>query len=359
MSLRERGYEFVVVTRQDDPDLPEEDHYQGIRVYRFPGCKALAEGNVDQLMYVRFQVKSLKQTFEPDLVHINSLGPSALFYFDTAKAAHPVPSLVTLHGERHLVNQPNLLIQDILRSADWVTACSAALLEHGRQLVPEIIPHSSVIYNGLSLPSVLPSPLSFDPPVLLCVGRLVAEKGFDLALEAFTSIVDRFPVVRLAIVGDGPVRSDLEKRASELGIDGLVTFLGQVTPDNVMAILNKATIVIIPSREEAFSLVALEAALMARPVVATNVGGLPEVVVQKKTGFLVEQDDSGALAEAIEFLLKHPKTATEMGKASRRRAQEVFGWKRYEDSYDFIYRRLISGTRSDSNSLPSLSQKTV
>jgi glycogen(starch) synthase len=358
MSLRERGYEFVVVTRQDDPGLPEEDYYQGIQVYRFPGCKALTEGDLDQLMYVRFQVKRLKQTFDPDLVHINSLGPSALFHFDTAKA-HPVPSLVTLHGQRHLVNRPNLLIQNILRSADWVTACSAALLEYGRQLVPEIIPRSSVIYNGLSLPPVTPSPLSFDPPVLLCIGRLVAEKGFDLALKAFASIADRFPDVRLTIAGDGPVRSDLEKQASELGIDGLVTFLGQVIPDNVMAILNRGTIVIIPSREEAFSLVALEAALMARPVVATNVGGLPEVVAQKQTGFLVEQDDSGALAEAIEFLLEHPKTATEMGKASRRRAQEVFGWKRFEDSYDLIYRRIICGARSDNNSLTSLSQKTV
>jgi glycosyltransferase involved in cell wall biosynthesis len=353
-ALRRRGYEFLVVTPLRSDDQETTARYRGIPIYRLPFWNG--HNDIKQLMKLRQEVAKLKCTFEPDLVHINAVGVSDFFHLTTAKK-YSAPLLVTLHGEWKTALDS--LVEKTLRAADWVIGCSKAILVKAQQLVPQIISCSSVVYNGLDSPPYLPSPLPFDPPVLMCLGRLVAEKGFDLVIDAFASVVDRFPEVRLAIAGDGPARSDLEKQASELDVDGLVTFLGQVMPDNVMSILNKATMVIIPSRQEAFSLVALEAALMARPVVATRVGGLPEVVAQKQTGLLVEQDDSRAIAEAIEFLLEHPKTATEMGNASRRRAQEVFGWKRYENAYDLIYRRLISGTISDNNIKPSMFQNTV
>jgi len=91
--------------------------------------------------------------------------------------------------------------------------------------------------------------------------------------------------------------------------------------------------------------VALEAALMARPVVATRVGGLLEVVVHQQTGLLVEQEDSHGLAEAIASLLDHPETATEMGQAARQRAQKVFSWKQCVDAYDALYQKLITEAR--------------
>jgi len=101
----------------------------------------------------------------------------------------------------------------------------------------------------------------------------------------------------------------------------------------------------VPSRYEGLPTVALEAGLMARPVVATRVGGVPEIVVEQETGLLVDPGDWRALAEAIEFLLTEPKTATEFGQAARRRIQTLFSFERYIDAYDALYRKLI--TRSD------------
>jgi glycogen(starch) synthase len=336
-----------VVTRQDDPDLPEEDHCKGMKVYRFPGCKAFADGNVDQLMDVRLKVNKLKRAFAPDLVHINSPGPSALFHLDSANA-HPAPLLITLHGKRNLADGRNLLIKNILNSADWVTGCSAAIIDHGRRLVPDIIHRSSIIYNGLSLPPVDPEPLPTDQPQLLYLGRLVPEKGIDLALKAFAAITNRFPRARLVIAGDGPARSELEQQALIQGISDGVYFMGWVDPKTVTSLLNKATIVIMPSRSESLPLVALEAALMARPVVATRVGGLPEVVLQEQTGLLVDNESSGALAEAIAYLLDHPKAATQMGQAARQRARDVFSWERCVNSYAAIYRKIIAGYQQNS-----------
>ena len=88
-------------------------------------------------------------------------------------------------------------------------------------------------------------------------------------------------------------------------------------------------------------MVALEAAQMARPIVATPVGGLPESVVHQQTGLLVEPEDSVALAEAIAFLLSHPDIARQMGQAGRSRALDIFSLENFVDSYDRLYRRLV------------------
>jgi glycogen(starch) synthase len=127
-----------------------------------------------------------------------------------------------------------------------------------------------------------------------------------------------------------------------LGLMHSVEFVGWVPPEKVPALLNTATLVIMPSHREGLPSVALEAALMARPVVAARVGGLPEIVLHQKTGLLVDDEDHEALTEAMLLLLNHPRTATAFGDAARRRVQEVFSFERYVDAYDNLYQK-ISG----------------
>jgi len=344
-ALRERGYEFIVITGRDLTDLPEEEHFQGIPVYRFPFWTALTNNNLAQVLTIRQQVTKLKRAFAPNLVHVNCFGPGVLFHLDTAKA-YPAPWLVTLHGDRYKqVVERDSLLEKTLRLATWVTGCSAAVVEDSRQLTPEIIPHSSVIYNGLEVPAVPPEPLPVNPPQVLCLSRLAPEKGVDVALTAFVSITERFPQVRLLIAGDGPARADLEQQTVKLGLTEVVNFIGWVPPEKVPALINTATVVILPSRQEGLPLVALEAAFMARPVVATRVGGLPEVVRHQQTGLLVEKEDSGGLAEALSFLLRYPEAATQMGQAAQRRVQGVFSWQHCVDAYDALYQKLIGEGR--------------
>jgi glycogen(starch) synthase len=148
----------------------------------------------------------------------------------------------------------------------------------------------------------------------------------------------------LTIAGDGPLRSDLEKQVVRQGIGHAVKFLGWVVPERVSSLINDSTMVLMPSREEPFGLVALEAAFLARPVVATRVGGLAEIVEHERTGFLVENEDAGSLADAAAFLLSEPATSAQFGQAALRRAQNLFGWDRHVASYDALYRELI-GTK--------------
>jgi glycosyltransferase involved in cell wall biosynthesis len=347
-ALRQRGYEFVVVVPQSGPHRPQEDEYGGIPVYRFPFSMAMT--SIDELVRVRELVTQLKRTFRPHLIHINAVGPANFFYHLT-RNMYAAPLLVTLHGA--WTDQADSLVERTLRAADWVAGCSAAILSKGRGLVPEIASRSSVIHNGMDMPTLSPTPLPFEAPRLLCLGRLHAKKGIDVALTAFGSIVERFPRTRLLIAGDGPARSELERQANSLGLSRVVDFLGWVAPQDVPNLINASTIVLMPSRAESLPLVALEAALMARPVVGTQVGGLPEVVADQQTGLLVELDNSAALAEATAYLLAHPGIATRVGQAARRRTQKEFSWARHVDAYDTLYRKLIAAALSqhDGNEL--------
>ncbi len=341
-ALCKRGHEFRVVTTHYYLDLPDEQQYQEIPISRFPLLSALANSNAAQLLQTVRQITKLKKSFQPHLIHVNSVGLTTLLHLQTAEA-YPAPVLVTLHGP--LLNEGirlDTLQGRAVRSADWVTCCSEALLADTRRRMPEIISCSSLIHNGLDMPLLSPEPPLTDEPRLLCLGRLASQKGFDVAVRAMKVIIDRFPNARLIIAGDGPERNQLEQQVAELDLKEVVDFVGWVAPDKVPVLLNAATVVVMPSRWEGLPLVALEASLMARPIVASCVEGLTEVVVHQQTGLLVEKEDSRGLAEALAFLLDHPEVATVMGQTGRRRVQEVFSFERCVDAYDTLYRRLTT-----------------
>jgi len=343
-ALHERGYEFIVLTSHDHLDLPDETDYHGVQIYRLPFLKALRAGDASQFIRTCRRVKELKSKFKPDLILLNGVSSSTLFHRRTLDV-HPAPVLVRLNHQL-LPNQfagSGTLLSETLRSAAWVTCVSSAVLGQTKQLVPEISARSSVIYNGLEVPAFPPEPLSFDPPRLLCLGRLVPAKGFDLALNALASIIKRYPDIQMLIAGDGPSRPQLEQQAAQLGLSTAVEFVGWVEPENVLALINRATLVLMPSQDEGLPTVALQAALMGRPVVATRVGGIMEAVAHQQTGLLIKNDDGDGIEGAIASLLSDSSLATRMGAAGRERAQKLFGWQRCVDEYDTLFKRLIAG----------------
>lgn len=350
--LQQRGYEFVVVTSHADHDLPDRVESDGISVYRFPFWQALHERNIELLARATKGVFELKRSFKPDLVHLNFPDPTAFFHWQSARA-WSAPTLVSLHlALPRAESAQSSLARKTLVSAQWLTAASQALLQQTQLLVPEVTVRATILYPGVRAPSDNTKPLSFDKPSLLCVGRLARDKGFDLVLSAFDQIKQRYPNLRIIIAGDGPARRDLEIQATELGIRARVDFLGWVEPGRIGEILNSATLVLVPSRtEEAFPLVALEAALMARPVVATRVGGLPENIVDHETGLLVEKENPEQLAESVAFLLDHPETASRMGEAGRLRANRLFGLTRYVDESDALYKKVVAGWQQSQQGL--------
>ena len=179
------------------------------------------------------------------------------------------------------------------------------------------------------------------PPVLLFVGRLVRRKGVDRLLEALASLERPW---RLEVVGFGPEREALEAQAGRLGLGERVAFLGRVSDDELVAAYRRAAAFVLPATmderadTEGLGVVLLEAMSHGVPVVATRLGGIPDIVLDGETGLLVE-DTVPALAVGIERVVSDPAAARAMGEAGRRRVRESFAWDTIVDRLDAIYAR--------------------
>lgn len=338
-ALAERGHDVTVLTDHRPRTLPVEENLGALRVFRFPFRSALG-GDSRLFVALRRRVMEIKRNYQPDLTHIFSPGYSELFHHLTETDPKP-PLVVTLHdrfsGESF---HPDAIIGRDVRAASWVTACSDSVLRNARHHVPAIADRSSAILNSLPPPNIARRTPPPEQPELLYVGRLIHKKGVDLLLRAIDRLGSRSPAPNLTVVGQGDDEDSFKKLTEELGITQRVTFVGSLDREAVFERMSKCSMVIVPSRIEPFGLVALEAAQMGCPVVASRVDGLPEVVLDHKTGLLVKPDDVDALASAIETLIESPADAERMGCQARERALNTFSWKAYVSAFDGLFRRL-------------------
>jgi glycosyltransferase involved in cell wall biosynthesis len=180
------------------------------------------------------------------------------------------------------------------------------------------------------------APYADAEPRLLCIGRLIPIKGHLVLLRALAQARARVPGVVLDVAGRGPLEPALRSFARELGIADAVRFLGFVSP--IQRAVEEAAIVVVPSLGEGFGMVALEAMERARPVIASAVGGLPEIVADGETGLVVEPGDAEALADAIVALAGDLDRAGAMGRAGRERAVQEFTPERSVERIEGLYR---------------------
>lgn len=343
--LRSRGHTFEIVTRLSGAEEAPTYEWQGVPVHRIDvDERAATERDLGVILPARQRITTLKKRFQPDLVHVSLPGPSLLVHRFTTQSAWQCPTLVSLH----VPLEPSLVVfkrpaHETTRDAAWVTACSRALLDHARWMVPEIRGHSSVIHNGLPAIDVVVSsarkPGAFR---LLCAGRLVEQKGFATAISALQRVLQAGHDASLRIIGDGPLRADLTALACALGIAARVELPGWADQREMLAEMAAADAVLVPSEWEPFGLVALQAGQCSKPAIASEVDGLPEVVVDGVTGLLAPPGDAVAFAGCIERLLLDPALAQSLGAAGRERAARRFDSVRMVDEFDALYHRLAS-----------------
>jgi glycosyltransferase involved in cell wall biosynthesis len=177
-------------------------------------------------------------------------------------------------------------------------------------------------------------------PKLLCVGRLIPIKGHIVLLRAFAQARRDVPGLRLDIAGRGPLEPALRALARELGVADAVRFLGHVAP--IQGAIEDSAIIVVPSMGEGFGMVALEAMERSRPVIAAEIGGLGELVVDGETGLLVEPGVAEPLARAIVELAGNLDRAVEMGRAGRARALSEFLESRCVERTEQLYERSLA-----------------
>lgn len=198
------------------------------------------------------------------------------------------------------------------------------------------------VYNGIDVSKFTPctSGLDNESPTIGTVARLdEPKKGLIFLIGAMEIIIREMPHCQLVIAGDGPSRGDLEEIVRVRGLKENVKFLG--FRRDIPKLLAGMDVFVLPSLWEGLGNAVLEAMAMGKPVVAANVGGIPEVVINEKTGFLVSAGNSAALADAIIKLLKSPEIRAEIGKAGRNRVEENFRIEKTVEKLQSIYNELI------------------
>jgi glycosyltransferase involved in cell wall biosynthesis len=292
-------------------------------------------------------LSGVTRAFAPDLVHAHNprmVGLAAA----AARIARPVrrpPVLATHHG---VPPEEARAAARVLRVADHVVCVSAHVAE---ELVAYGVPEGrvTVIPNGVSAPPVLgaadrsrlDSELGLDgEPLVTAVGRLVPQKAHHRLVDAAAAVRTQIPTARFLIVGDGPLRSELESRIRAAGLNGTVTLTGP-RPD-ARQIIARSDVVAFSSDWEGLSLVALEALAAGVPIVSTDVAGTAEL---RQSGASVTVPRSaGALAAALVDLLRDPARRQAMGAAAGRIHRERFSTERMVEDYLRLYAALVTGT---------------
>jgi glycosyltransferase involved in cell wall biosynthesis len=203
-------------------------------------------------------------------------------------------------------------------------------------------PRTVVVPNGVDLDRFTPSPPPVGPPTVAVVANLHPYKGHERFLRGFALMRRRIPDARAILVGDGVERPRLASLVADLDLSGGVTFTGQVADPR--RFLRDAHVVALTSDFEGLPNALLEAMAMARPVVATRVGGVPEVVDDGVTGLLVPRD-AGAIAGALERLLPDDGLRARLGGAARSHA-ERFAWSNVVARTEVVYEQVVGTSRS-------------
>jgi phosphatidyl-myo-inositol dimannoside synthase len=187
--------------------------------------------------------------------------------------------------------------------------------------------------------------------VLLSVGRLVdAYKGHDMVIRALPLILAKTPDTEYVIVGDGPLRSYLERLAASLGVAQAVRFVGQAGDDEVDAWYRACDVFVLASREsdvsggaEGYGIVFVEASLRGKPVVGGRSGGIPDAVIDGETGLLVDPSDPADIAEAITRLLTERDLADRLGRGGRHRVVDDLSWPAYTERFSRVLAEAAAG----------------
>ena len=249
-----------------------------------------------------------------------------------------MPVIITVHAPYYPEGIPPL-VEQICDSVDWIYCASNWGLSAMEKVLPQHKNKMGMIYYGLSLPTLEPTPLPFSPPTVLLLGRLSSEKGFEIGIEAFSLLKKSGSNARLLIAGEGDERPFLEYLVNRLDVRAYTQFTGNIPrqDEGVYSVINQSTFVVMPSNFEAFGLVALESMRMGRPVIASNVGGLPEIVLDNERGLLVPPNDPIAFFEAMKKLLDHPKSTLEMGIKARTWGTKTFLLQENLDRYERLF----------------------
>jgi len=335
------GHDVHVLTYRAE-GIPETDHVHPVGPAQTPdGMDRIGARRLRGMRAMRVWSREHLATLGIELVHAHAVDVGSAVV--RAAKRERIPILLTCHGvwfpyrprwsllgwvERSLLHQG----YDAISSVD--SASVNAIRRAG-------LPRAFLVPNGVDVSEFRMTGLAQSPVRFLFVGRHVYQKGIDVLLEATALVKSRVPEpFVLELAGDGPERQALERRARGLGLADTVRFLGSLPRPDLIEAYGRATVFVLPSRFEGFPLALLEAWAAGLPVIASKVGGIPDLC-NEGNAMLVPAGQAEPLADSMISLLRDPIRRESLGAAGRDLVRTQYTWEAIASSYERVYTRFI------------------
>lgn len=299
----------------------------------------------NQLSYFKYAESAAQKAleFKPDLIHVHYAGGFGIWGMKTKFK----PTIVSVWGA-DVIDLPKsifyrIFIKQSLKRADYITATSRMLKKTTLKLSKHVENKIKVIPFGVAIPDQLYS-LPDDDKIKICYIKGHRYKyGPDILLQALAQVKDKIPKIKLALAGEGEITGKLKAMVNDLDLNDNVTFAGFIDNHKIYDFLKEHHFMVMPSvmDSESFGVAVLEASACGRPVIASKIGGVPEVLQHENTGLLVEPKNVEQLSEAIIKLASDINLMKKYGEQGYRFAAENYRWEKNVDDMALLYERLI------------------
>jgi glycosyltransferase involved in cell wall biosynthesis len=333
--LSKKGNDIHVITFCDKRS-PKKEKMDNFFIHRVDVKKIRILG----VLHFWFQILLVIKKINPEIIHVQSISaaiPGLLSKFLLRK-----PYIIWAQGsDVYLPDRLTKVISKIvLKNASIVIALS----EDMKSKMTNICEKDKIIIlqNGIEpekFRDFKREPNNNIKKTILFVGTLRSVKGVNYLIEAMAIISTKLSTIDLLIVGDGPERAKLETLVKELNLQNCTHFEGKVSNEKIPEYMERADLFVLPSLSESFGIVNLEAMASGLPIVATNVGGLPEVVKNGENGLLVEPRNSKALAEKVLLLLDNIDLYNKISSINKENAKN-YSWDKIAEKLEAVYRRI-------------------
>jgi glycosyltransferase involved in cell wall biosynthesis len=326
--LKRRGVEIAILSRRK----PVESLRHNVVIDN--GLEALT-------CYGESSFLPFLKKFRPQLIHAHfATQPTELARWLSTTLG--IPFSLTAHCY-DIYRRPAADFADRCRSASAVVTVSEANARYMIDTLGAPASNLSIIPCGVDTEWFKPKlPSHARAPLLVCASRMQAHKNLPVLLRACALLRDRGLWFRCAVLGDGDDRPDLEALRASLGLDDIVQFQGLTSQQDVRAWWREASVGLLTSLAEGMPVSLMEALSSAVPVVATAVGGVPEMIQQGINGFIVPINDPEAVADAVSRILANPKMAARMSNAARESALERFSLSHQVDSLQELWNQVLN-----------------
>jgi glycosyltransferase involved in cell wall biosynthesis len=273
----------------------------------------------------------------------------AFSFFALCRKVLPFKLVVSVHGadifpKGGVQDRYSLALRFLMDSADLLIANSGAFRDDLLSVFPRLHEKTIFIHNGVDLAEL-------DGPgrelarvgrarYVLCIAAHNEKKAIDVLIRAMVLLTDIQPPFKLVLAGDGPLRAELEALAASLAVQDRIEFLGHQGRPEIRALLRQCEVFVLPSRSEPFGVAIIEALAYKKPVVATAVGGIREIIEQKKSGILVEPDSPKALADGLRMVLTDSGLKKTLAQNGYARVTECFCFSHTGAAYEKAFTSL-------------------